>query len=153
MVKLKRNLKYSGYVYFEQVHPNVIYQALNYLKSYSKFYKDFSISEGLSGKKMIKFSDIDEHRHVAESIHKKIISNETEYDSVEDTLSMHRTASNETALVSEVSYIINDENVIIASGQGKKPVSILSNGFCEEQAFPISFLKVNLAIKLLEIFQ
>ena len=68
---------------------------------------------------MIKFSDIDEHRHVAESIHKKIISNETEYDSVEDTLSMHRTASNETALVSEVSYIINDENVIIAQGKGK----------------------------------
>ena len=49
---------------------------------------------------------------------------------------MHRTASNEIALVSEVPYIINDENVIIAPGQGKKPVSILSDEFCEEQAFP-----------------
>ena len=35
---------------------------------------------------------------------------------------MHRTASNETVPVSEISYIINDENVIIAPGQGKKHV-------------------------------
>ena len=89
---------------------------------------------------MLDFSDIDEHQDIAEYIHKKIISNETEYDPVEDRLSMYKTASNEIALVSEVPYIINDENVIIAQGQDKKPVSI-------------SFLKVNLAIKLLEIFQ
>ena len=69
---------------------------------------------------MINFSCIDEHQDVTESIPQKIISNETEHDSVEDPLSMHRTASNETALVSEISYIINDENVIIAPGQGKK---------------------------------
>ena len=49
---------------------------------------------------------------------------------------MHRTGSNETALVSEFPSIINDENVIIAPGQGKKPVSILTEEFCEEQAFP-----------------
>ena len=51
-------------------------------------------------------------------------SDETEYDSVEDPLSIHRTASNETALVSEIPYIINDENVIIAPGERQKPVSI-----------------------------
>ena len=70
----------------------------------------------------------------------KIVSNETEYDSIEDPLNVHRTASNETAFVSVVSaqfsYIINDKNIIIAPGQGKKPVSILSDEFCEEQAFP-----------------
>ena len=55
-----------------------------------------------------------------ESIHKKIISNETEYDSVEEALSVHRTVSNEATLVSEVPYITNDEYVIIAPGQGKK---------------------------------
>ena len=47
------------------------------------------------------------------------ISNETEYGSVEDPLSMDRTGSNETALISEFPYIINDEYVIIASGQEK----------------------------------
>ena len=51
---------------------------------------------------MMNFSDIDEHQNVAESIHKKIVSNETEYGSVENSLSMHKTASNETTLVSEI---------------------------------------------------
>ena len=54
---------------------------------------------------------------------------------------MHRTASNETTLVSDIPNIINDENVIIAKGQGKKPVSILSDEFCEEQAFLYLLLK------------
>ena len=84
---------------------------------------------------MINFSDIDEHQDIAKDIHKIIISNETEYDPAEDRLSMYRIASNETALVSEVPYLINDENVIIAPGQEKKSVSILSDEFCKEQAF------------------
>ena len=53
---------------------------------------------------------------------------ETEYVSVEDPLNMRRTASNDTNLVSEIPNIINEENVIIAPGQGKKQ-------FCEEKAF------------------
>ena len=60
---------------------------------------------------MMNFSDIDEHQNVAESIHKKIVSNKTEYGSVENSLSMHRTASNDTTLVSEIPY---DKNVTIA---------------------------------------
>ena len=44
VVKSKRDLKYRGCVYFESVRPNVIYQALNYLKTHNKFYKDISIS-------------------------------------------------------------------------------------------------------------
>ena len=47
---------------------------------------------------------------------------------------MHRTASNEKTLVSKIPNIIHGENVIFAPGQGKKPVSISSNKFCEEQA-------------------
>ena len=132
MMKLKRDLKYGGYVYFESVCPSVIYQALNYLKTHNKFYVGILISEGLSSKDMIDFLDIDEHEDVAECIHKKIISNETEYGSAEDPLSMHRTASNETLLVSEIPYIVTDENVIIALGQRKKLASIVSDKFCRE---------------------
>ena len=47
------------------------------------------------------------------------IDPETEYASVEDPLSMHRTASNETTLISEFPNITNEKNVIIAPGQGK----------------------------------
>ena len=49
---------------------------------------------------------------------------------------MHRTESNEAARFSDISSTINDENVITAPGQQKKPVSILSQGFREEQEFP-----------------
>ena len=62
VVKLKRDLMYRGYVCFEPVRPNVIYQALNYLKTHNKFYEDISISEGLSGKEMTNFSGIDKRQ-------------------------------------------------------------------------------------------
>ena len=41
---------------------------------------------------------------------------ETEYASFEDPLNMHRIASNEATLISEIPDIINEENVIIAPG-------------------------------------
>ena len=71
----------------------------------------------------------------------KIISDETEYGSAEDPLSMHRDGSNEIAPVSEIPYIINDENVIIAPGQRKIPISILNDEFFEEHACPYLLAK------------
>ena len=44
---------------------------------------------------MTNFSVTDEHQDVAESIHTKNISIGTEYGSVEDPLSKHRTGSND----------------------------------------------------------
>ena len=136
VVKSKRDLKYRGYVYFEPICRNVICQALNYLKTHNKFYEDISISEGLSSKEMINFSGIDKHQDATESIHTKVISNETEYGSVEDPLSMHRTGSNETALVLKIPSIINDKYVII-----------LNDEFFEEQAFPYHLPKGKFSYK------
>ena len=45
---------------------------------------------------------------------------------------MNRTGSNKKALVSEIPSMINDENVIISQGEGKKTVSILNDEFCED---------------------
>ena len=59
---------------------------------------------------MINFLDIDEDQDAAKNICKKT-SNETEYGSVEYPISIHRTASNQTAVVSEIPNVINDENV------------------------------------------
>ena len=47
VVKLKRDLKYRGHVYLEPVHPHIVYQTVNYLKSYNKFYEGVSIAKGL----------------------------------------------------------------------------------------------------------
>ena len=54
---------------------------------------------------------------------------------------MHRSASNEATLVSEIPNIIDQKNVIIAPERGKTPFSIFSDEFCEEQQFPHLFLK------------
>ena len=106
-----------------------------------------SIAKGPSSKEKFKFYDIAEIQGQSECVTEENVSDgkevtenindrsETESASVENPLNTHRTASNETTLVSEISNIINDENVITALGQGKKPVSILSDEFCEEQAF------------------
>ena len=55
------------------------------------------------------------------------IRSETEFVSLEYSLNMHRTASNETTLVSEIPNIINGENDIVAPKQRRKTVSILSD--------------------------
>ena len=99
--------------------------------------------KGLSSEDMLNFSDINENQEETESVTKNGISNvkeinkndnenasEAEYVSVEDPLNMHRTATNETTLISEIPNIINEENIIIAPGQGKTPVSILGDEFC-----------------------
>ena len=122
-------------------------------------YEDISIAKALSSEDMLKFSDFAEmqgeiEKGTAESIcnaKENVNESETEYV-VEDPLSMHRTASNETTLVSNIANIVNNENIITAPGQGKTPVSVLSDEFCEEH-FLIFFPQVNLAPMLLEIFQ
>ena len=70
VVKLKQDLKYRGYVYFEQVCPYVIYQALDYLKTQNNFYEYILISEGLSSKEIIFSVNI---KMLQKSIHKKKI--------------------------------------------------------------------------------
>ena len=65
-----------------------------------------------------------------------------------------RAAGYKTTLVSQVPRIIEDDNVIMAPGPGKTPVSELNHGHCEELAFPYLLLtgtfgyKVKLGIPL-----
>ena len=141
VVKLKRDLKYRGYVYLEPVRPNVIYQTLNFLKiKYTqKVLWDVSIHISRSLKeKNDKFFKYSWTSRCCWKYSQKIISSETGYGSTEDPLSTHGTGSHEAVLVSEITSIINDENIIIALEQGKKPVSILNDEFFDEQAFPYS---------------
>ena len=132
VVKLKRDLKYRGHVYFEPVRPDIVYQALTCLKCYDKFYEDKSIAKGISSKDMFNFSDIVEIQGQSECVTEKNVSDgkimtenindrsKTEFSSVEDPLNMHRTKSNEKTVVSQMPNIINEKNVIIATEQGNK---------------------------------
>ena len=49
--------------------------------------------------------------------------------------------------------MINDKNIIIAPVQGKKAVSILSDDFCEEQAFPYLIPKRKFGCNAPRLFQ
>ena len=42
-------------------------------------------------------------------------------------------------MVSEIPNIVENENLIVAPGQGKTPVAIANDEFCEELAFPYLF--------------
>ena len=140
-------------MYFELVLSHIICQVLTYLKSHSKFHRDIHIT---LSEEMLNFFDIVGVQGETESVLEKNISDEkemrkningtkseTEFASVEVPLNMHRSVSNETTLVSEIANTINKRNVLIATRQGKTPVSVLSDEFCEEQAFPYLLPKVN----------
>ena len=80
--------------------------------------------------------------------------NETENASVEDPLSMQGAPSNEITLISEIPNMINDENVIIAPGKGKKKqFHFYVMNFMKNKHFVIFLLMVNLAIMPLKICQ
>ena len=74
-----------------------------------------------------------------EPVAKKVTQNEPLFTLTEDCLIMHGTVSNETTLVSEVAIIIDKEDIIIAPGQEKTPLSVLNDDMCEELAFPYLF--------------
>ena len=67
-----------------------------------------------------------------------IVENES-FESVDDPLNAHKIVGYETTLVPEIPRIIEDDNVIIAPGQGKTPVSVLNDDYCKELAFPYLF--------------
>ena len=117
LVKLKRYLKYRYHIYVESARPHIVYQALTFLKSRNKCYEDISVTKCLSGEDMLNFSDINENQKETESVisnGKEMNTNnnenksEAEYASVEDPLNMHRTSTNKTTLISEITNIINE---------------------------------------------
>ena len=56
-----------------------------------------------------------------------------------DTFYNNCTSSNETALISEKPNTVENENLIVALRQGKTPVSVLNDKFCEEMTYPFLF--------------
>ena len=86
-----------------------MYQALTYLKSHNKFYKDISIKKGLYREDMFKFSDIVEIRDNTTFLMEKkwmkikmTLEKSRSHSSVEDHLTMQETASNEITSVPKI---------------------------------------------------
>ena len=138
IVKLKRHMKYRGHPFFEPVRPSMIYEALEYLKTHNMFYEDIIISLGLTNDETLDFSNL----FVTQSI-SGILEDEN-FEEAEDPGNLSWIATNETSLISEVPHLVNENKIILAPGQNKAPLSILSDDHCEEVAFPHLFPNGNL---------
>ena len=67
---------------------------------------------------------------------------------MDDPLNLHRAAANEATLIPEIPGIIDEDNITIAPGQGKTPLSILHDDYCEKLAFPYLFPTEKFGYKL-----
>ena len=89
-------------------------------------YECITLAKGLSSENMCRFSNIESVIEKIVSVGKEMNENmndtEIEYSLVKYSLNIHRSASNEATLVSEIPNIINEKNVILAPGQEKIPV-------------------------------
>ena len=121
VVKLKR-----VQIYFKPVCRRIIYKHLLF-SNIIVTYMEILLQMVSQVSKMLGISDIVQIQWENENVTENIIydgremsesmnDTETKYPSVEDPLSMYRTASNKKTLISEISNIINEENVVITPG-------------------------------------
>ena len=127
MVKLKRKLCYRGHVFFESVRPDLVYQALIFLKENNVLYSDIIIDLDNAQNDLLSLSDNESDQE---------LENLDTLEEEENPLNLHRFNFQETVFVPT---IISEGEVSIAPGEGKQPMSILSDKFCEELAFPHLF--------------
>ena len=124
-------MMYNGHAYFDSVRPYVVKEVLEYLKKYNPLYRNIEIDNSKLTDASCSFQSED---------HDSEILTEDENVEQENPLDAYRTATTETVLISKVPVqITDDENITIAPCQGKKPMSILCDNYCEELAHPYLF--------------
>ena len=131
-VKLKRKLSYHGHVYFEPVRRDHVQRALEFLKANNPLYGDVVIAIEQIPQDLITLQNLSDNSFQDQNIH----IDEENLEEDENPLDDLRVGSNESMLVSNIPYAIDEENITIAPGEGKKPLSMLSDKNCEELAFP-----------------
>ena len=168
MLKLKRKLQFRGHVYFQAVRPQLLIQALNWLKINNPLYRDITINihnidnnltelqqrmAGNTEESSIDDQLIEINRGTfttQEDITCKNSAADDVQEERDDPLNEHRASTNETCLQSVIpSYPVTTEqnnevsfgNEIynIAPGENKHPVSFFTDKQCEELAFPVLF--------------
>ena len=116
VIKLKRKLAYRSHVYFEPVRPELLNQALMYLKENNPLYSDVSVDTGNINLLSFANDDIPGSIGTAENS-----------EEIENPLVVHRFNSQETLFPPN---LLTGEEISIAPGDRKQPTSILSDTFC-----------------------
>ena len=160
MLKLKRKLSFRGHVYFQAVRPDIILNALNWLRDNNPFYGSITINI-----KNIDINLTEQQLHTCSEQDAEMCSlmdertpeqkgpDDDNEEEVDDPLNEFRAPTTETCLqsvlpdypatvnVQQNSHTKSDGNEIfnIAPGENKHPVSFMTDKHCEELAFPVLF--------------
>ena len=111
---------------FESVRPEPIYAHHNYLKNKNKFYEDISISYGLSSNGISNVADaLFAHEQTCNNHSHTKTEKKLNFELFDDPLNLYRVAPNETALISEIPGIIDEDNITVAPGQGKSQFCVM----------------------------
>ena len=73
-----------------------------------------------------------------------IVENES-FESVDDPLNADKATGYETILIPQIPRIIEDDHVIMTTGQGETPVLVLNGDHCEELQPFTKYLRLTLA--------
>ena len=148
IVKFKRKIEYKGHVVFEAVRPDAVIQFLEFLRSHNDLYSDIEINPAnlpvdILGLQRFKTEEDTIYSKLLKCLDEPIevqLESSLGEETLDDPLSEFRTPSMETTFVSEIpSACEMEEGVVVAPGEGKKPVSILNDKFREELVHPHLF--------------
>ena len=161
MLKLKCKLEFRGHVYFQAVRPQLILDALNWLKLHNPLYSNITIdinniSASLTSLEQdnsdnSESANFDKNENTSTDMSKQVkqhITDDTEEN--DDPLNEYCQATNETCLQSVLSDYpvtiqsnkncsLGNEVYNVAPGENRHPVSIMTDKKCEELAFPALF--------------
>ena len=130
IIKLKRKLQHRGHVYFELVRPDIVFRLLQFLKANNDLYKDVTILPSNIPTALVDSLE-NKNAELAD-----VYSTKESLEPEESYLDRYITVSNETSLTSNILEIpeeVDKEGVVsVAPGEGKKPMSIFKDKYCEE---------------------
>ncbi|XP_057310266.1 uncharacterized protein LOC130648243 [Hydractinia symbiolongicarpus] len=137
-VKLKRKLCYRGHAHFQAVRPEYIQTALEFLKSNNPLYSDVIISLNNIPSDLSNVSNAtSDGESYDENNENRAIDEELEEN--ENPLNEMQAGSPDTVLVANIPHVVHDESVVIAPGEGIKPLGMLADKQCEALSFPYLF--------------
>ena len=157
LLKLKRKLQFRGHVYFQAVRPQFVISALNWLVANNPLYRNIEIHCDNISSDLTNLNcpdtdqeNIDEPLQLQSNVNRELCNEDVEEQ--DDPLNEHRSAASETCLQSVLpNYPVNLDNTNcnttgrevfnIAPGEGKHPVSLMTDKLCEELSFPVLFPK------------
>ena len=157
LLKLKRKLQFRGHVYFQAVRPQFVISALNWHVANNPLYRNIEIQCDNISSDLTNLNcpdtdqeNIDEPLQLQSNVNRELCNEDVEEQ--DDPLNEHRSAASETCLQSILpNYPVNLDSANcnstvrevfnIAPGEGKHPVSLMTDKLCEELSFPVLFPK------------